>query len=379
MRIVFFTLNAYDMLAGTYQRGAIGGAQVQQILVGRELVARGHDVYFVEYANDIDSRGEIDGIKIIEKSRPSGSELTRGWQIIRDSYRILEDINPDICYRRSLDFEIQALAMLCKLKDIRFVYGIAHDNNLDLVPSTFTYGVKSTKIYGRLNRVFLSMTDAVIAQNDYQYSKSNEVLNTDVYKITNCYMRSNSKPIREITDIANLVVLWVARFVSFKRPNLMLDIASELPNIHFVMIGTRGDEVLYQQTRSRASCLDNVTFVGFVPFSEIDRYFISADVFLNTSSEEGFPNTFLQSWAYQKPVISLKVDPDNILTNKEVGWVLNDSVEEAINLLSELSTDMDKLSKIGQNAREYFEEHHSIKSVVDNYEKVFKDIISQKN
>lgn len=37
------------MLTGGEDGSAVGGAQLQQILVVKELAARGHEVYFVEY------------------------------------------------------------------------------------------------------------------------------------------------------------------------------------------------------------------------------------------------------------------------------------------------------------------------------------------
>jgi hypothetical protein len=48
-RIAFFTLNAYDMLTDATDSEDVGGAQLQQILIGEELVSRNHDIYFIEY------------------------------------------------------------------------------------------------------------------------------------------------------------------------------------------------------------------------------------------------------------------------------------------------------------------------------------------
>ena len=44
---------------------------------------------------------------------------------------------------------------------------------------------------------------------------------------------------------------------------------------------------------------------------------IKSKILINTSSFEGFPNTFVQAWANGVPVISLKVDPDNIIKKKK--------------------------------------------------------------
>jgi glycosyltransferase involved in cell wall biosynthesis len=255
----------------------------------------------------------------------------------------------------------------------RFVYGIAHDNNLDDIPDTFGSGIKSTRLYGKLNRLAISSADAVIAQNAYQYSRAQQRLDTDVHKITNCYEPGSPEPIPELSESESLVVLWVSRFTDFKRPDLAIEIAEACPNIEFVLIGTESDPKLFEQARSRAARLDNVRFEGFVPFAEIDRYFCSADLFLNTSRQEGFPNTFLQSWAYKKPVVSLTVDPDDVISEHGVGWVLSDSVQEAVNLLDQLADDPEYRDEVGERAYRYFRDTHSINAIVDKYEQVFTD------
>ena len=377
MKIAFFTLNAYDMLTRSPDGSTVGGAQLQQILVGKELERRDHDIYFVEYDAESKTEQTIDGINIVLKPRPRGNALQRTVTGISGTLDVFRRIEPDVCYRRALDFEIIVLSVLCKLFNSQFVYGIAHDNNLDDVPDTFGSGIKNTRLYGKLNQAAISAADAVIAQNTYQYTRAQQRLDTSVYKVTNCYEPGSPEPIPELADNESLVVLWVSRFTDFKRPELAVEIAEACPDIEFVMIGTESDTQLFERMQSRADELDNVRFEGFVPFAEIDRYFRSADVFLNTSRQEGFPNTFLQSWAYKKPVVSLTVDPDDIFTEHGAGWVLSDSVPEAVDLLNRLADDPDHRTEVGERAYRYFQDNHSIAAIVDEYGRVFTDAVTE--
>jgi glycosyltransferase involved in cell wall biosynthesis len=370
-QIAFFTLNAYDMLTEATDSEDVGGAQLQQILVGKELASRGHDIYFIEYEKEQKQEQTVNDIKIILKPRPSGNELVRGIQALQGTLDVFRRVDPDVCYRRALDFEIVPLSILCRIMSPRFIYGIAHDNNLDDVPETLSEGIKSTRLYGRINRLSISGADAVIAQNEYQYKRAEDRLDTPVHQITNCYQPKSPEPLPEITNSNPLTVLWVSRFTSFKRPELALDIAAELPHITFIMIGPPADEQVFEEVNSRAKELDNVQLEGFVPFSEIDRYFTSADVFLNTSIEEGFPNTFLQSWAYKKPVVSLNVDPNRVFSEHEVGWVLEDSIPTAVDLLDDIADRPEYRAKVGERAYRYFVENHSIDAIVNQYEQVF--------
>lgn len=369
--IAFFTLNAYDMLTGGHEGDAVGGAQLQQILIGKELASRGHDVYFVEYDTEIKTERTIDGIEVVTKPLPSGSERSRAITVLRGTKTVLDRIGPDVCYRRSLDFEILPLSLYCSVADTRFVYGIAHDDELTDTPHKFETGIKSTKPYKWLNRRALSNAGAVIAQNPAQYELATERLQTDVHLIPNCYVGEQTDPIE--WPYESPVVFWAARFQPWKQPDLVAELARDLPEVTFVMAGGPGDEELFARLDRRSETLDNLEVLGHVPFSEIDRYFAAAELFLNTSEAEGFPNTFLQAWAQETPVVSLQVDPDDILSSREIGRVADGSVADLRDHVGKLADEREQLQTLGRTSYQYLREHHTVGAIADRYEQAFLD------
>ena len=51
----------------------------------------------------------------------------------------------------------------------------------------------------------------------------------------------------------------------------------------------------------------------------MNRLLARSHIFVNTSTHEGFPNTFIQSWLREVVVVSLQVDPDQVLERQQVG------------------------------------------------------------
>ena len=65
----------------------------------------------------------------------------------------------------------------------------------------------------------------------------------------------------------------------------------------------------------------NLTYLGALPFEEVNAILDQAHIFVNTSYCEGFPNTFIQAWMRKVPVVSLQWDPDNVIRRQRIGFV----------------------------------------------------------
>ncbi len=122
-------------------------------------------------------------------------------------------------------------------------------------------------------------------------------------------------------------LLWVGRMDErTKRPHLFVRLARELPGEAFVLVGVRqSDQADYLDRILRGiDELENITYLDYVPPEEIMGCFSRAKALVNTSTEEGFPNTFLEAWLMGKPVVSFLVNPDGVLDDPRMGAVLDD-------------------------------------------------------
>src|SRR6185369_5794293 len=128
-------------------------------------------------------------------------------------------------------------------------------------------------------------------------------------------------PTRAATPVTkDIDVLWLSNLRSLKRPELALELARQLPDMKFTIAGgpMPGGETYYDDVAAAAARLPNVTMLGAVRYSDTGALFDRAKLFLNTSSIEGFPNTFLQSWIRAVPVVSF-FDPDGLVNRLQLG------------------------------------------------------------
>jgi glycosyltransferase involved in cell wall biosynthesis len=147
-----------------------------------------------------------------------------------------------------------------------------------------------------------------------------------------------------------------------------------LPQFCFTMVGGPGGSDsssinYFRAIEAAAKSIPNLRFHGFVPYSEVDSYFDRARVFVNTSLYEGFPNTFLQSWARGVPVVSY-FDTGSRHNKDAVVRVVADEPAAAIQISTLMSNARDWRTA-SQRSLEHFSDVHSVDSAVSRYARLF--------
>ena len=117
--------------------------------------------------------------------------------------------------------------------------------------------------------------------------------------------------------------------------------------------------------RNAAAEVNNLEFLGFVPYKEVNGYYQRAKLFVNTSYTEGFPNSFLQSWVRGTPVVSF-FDPDGLIDKKYLGKSVTD-LDEMQRTIKSLLDNEQEYSQISVNSIEYATKHHAADSISTEY------------
>src|SRR5207249_1389866 len=99
-------------------------------------------------------------------------------------------------------------------------------------------------------------------------------------------------------------------------------LAARMPEETFVMVGPPSpiapDNLLRLQ--KLAAAVPNLCLSAGVPFERTEALFAEAKLFVNTSRDEGFANTFLQAAACGTPIVSWAVNPEGILDRYQMGY-----------------------------------------------------------
>ena len=164
-------------------------------------------------------------------------------------------------------------------------------------------------------------------------------------------------------------LLWVARCHPVKQPHLFLDLAAEFPQATCRMICANQDEILWNEVKKRALTMPHVEFLEKVSYHEIQSHFDQAKIFVNTSSDEGVPNTFIHAGLGATAIASLKVDPDQMFSHFETGGCAENKMENLITKIRRLMSDKQILKNAQQEASRFVSEWHDNKKNVEVFVK----------
>ncbi|MFZ1720668.1 MAG: glycosyltransferase family 4 protein [Candidatus Moraniibacteriota bacterium] len=281
-------------------------------------------------------------------------------------WRSLIRADADIYLSSGAGIEVGVIAFFCKLKKRQSVYRTAHLIDCDgsyvktngLSGLIYEYGLKNA------SKIVTSVREhgSILIDRYPNFIGKIQHINLGIFS---CDALLDKK-----------YVLWVARCEKWKRPDFFLEIATVLNKVPFIMICPRqeNDVTYFEGIKRKAENLPNVTFVEFVPFKDIQPYFNGAKVFINTSDFEGFTYTLVQSGLARTPVVYLSVNPDEVITRYDMGYVSGGSKEDMIEQIKKLLQDERDWSGRSENIFRYVKENHDINIVGEQWKKLLEGI-----
>ena len=366
LKICFIESAAYAVLDGTIGASSTGGESVQHTLLARAFAERGWQVSMISGDFGQEDGIVVDGIQVWKTyTRTEGLPVLRFlYPRMYRSWRALKRANADIYFQSCAGVMTGLVARFVAQRNRKMIFRVAHDT--DCIPGEELISLERDR---RIYQYGLNRADLISAQSATQANALEEHHGLHSFEVD---MAAEIPQDPDDTG-RDIDVLWVNNFRDFKRPDLLLDVARRMPDVSFTMIGGKmqNEESLYDETRDQALALDNVDFVGGVPYGEVNAYFERARVFLNTSDSEGFPNSFLQAWVRRVPVISY-FDPDQVIAGKGLG-VSVDTQNDFVAAIAGLLDDDDARQEAGQRSRKFVVDRYSPDAIAAQYEQLMAE------
>ncbi|UCF05944.1 MAG: glycosyltransferase family 4 protein [bacterium] len=388
MKVCFFSPTAYAYFYPT-DSGWAGGAENQQVMIAKHMVNRGINVSFIVGDYGQPDAELVEGITLIKSFEPfKGNRKLRFVSDMLKIQRAMKIADADIYNQRSTSFFTGQLSYFASRLGRPFTFSIGIDYNCypdggGLLPLPisllYRYGIRNSA--------------AVIAQSHDQkrifsknFDKEPVVIRNGIEIVPRSEMAPSENHIVPAAPDADasiartqpklLEFLWVGSIRRRKHPELYLDLAQAVPEADFTLIGGEGDdEAFYREIVARTETIENLHYEGFIPHRNITQYYRRCFAYVNTSTIEGFPNTYLYSWMYGAPVLTIEIDPDRIIVENGIGETTG-SFEGLVEAVRRLCQNPGRRIEMSRRARDYVERHHDIAVTGDNYIELFERLLT---
>ena len=163
---------------------------------------------------------------------------------------------------------------------------------------------------------------------------------------------------------------WMARMAEVKNPHLLLEIASQMPELSFVMAG--GGNLL-EEIKNRAP--KNVTVIGW---ADAATFWSAVDCAISTSDNEGMPISLIEAQLAGIPAIATDVGSNSeVIRNGITGIITSKNSEHIIKEIRKLIADKGLSESMKFAAKKLALRDFSIEKLLDRHQKAYKSFLTQ--
>lgn len=336
--------------------GVFGGAEVQLSLLAKEFVKEGLQVTILVGDYGQMNTLSIDGLVCRKAFGASNPRLIQFLSILVHIVR-----SPgSVLLQRALTPVSGFLAVVARAVGAKFVYMVAHDSEAD-----GTHRLYKTPLGRLAARLCFTCSSLVVTQNQKEtdqliarYSRARIVLNKKGLPDS----KSQEADVRP-----EYAAIWVGRSERWKRPDVFLRLAEELPKLRFAMVCSRAtnDDGCFDSIEGRAAQLQNLDFIPGAPSPRVLGYMRLSKSYVFTSASEGdWPMVVLEAAAQGLPILAYQTQYEYLLTEYKGGVFLNGHFGALKEEVLRLNSDSLRRTNLGESARRYVLEHHGIRRSV---------------
>lgn len=363
------------------ETASINGSLVQLYNLSQGFSKKNIEVHYICKTQDA-SKPEteiINGIHLHWVQSENG--LLEWKKSLKYFQKTLETISPNAIYVRGRNVLQYVAGRYAKKHHIVYIWGTNGDDSAELYKNVKRLKASKKSI---LKKILLfplkayedlyinkgmKMPNYIVNQNTHQKTQTAKYLKQDGI-ILNSYYFINDNQDQHIKN----QVLWLARWSKEKQPKLFIEMVSQLKStsVDFVMAGdsnsSNGMVELAENARKK-----NIKTPGKIAYKNVNGYFAKSLVFVNTSYREGVSNTFIEAMLNGVPVLSLNSNPNNWLTDFNIGYCANGNVADLTKTLEDLLSNRETLKKMSNDAKLFAKQQFSNDEIIDSYIKLFSN------
>ncbi|HYM94383.1 MAG TPA: glycosyltransferase [Chitinophagaceae bacterium] len=347
-----------------------GGGELQVALLAKALALKGHEVVIVDPCSS-ESFITDEGIKLI--NLPDWNKGIRGLRLFFNRIPALRKLlisqKADYYYVRMRSYLHLIPYRAARKNGSKFILGIACDLDVLSFRKKFNYEYKTNfnlfkfltiHIPGDIAHSFLLRnSDYDILQHSGQSFGSSR-LKSNQFVFPNIMEQSNvpwvSNPSGDYFLFAGTLTMLKGADNLLKLINIVND------SIPIMVVGLpwgEKPEKIYEELKKKK----NVTLKGRKNHKETLELISNAKALINTSYYEGFSNVFLEAWATGVPVISLNVNPGDVLNKYNLGICCGGDLHRMKQCIeSDETATLDKSKLIS-----YVSEFHNFDTAADRF------------
>ena len=166
---------------------------------------------------------------------------------------------------------------------------------------------------------------------------------------------------------SEMLIGWMARMTSVKNPNLLLQVASRLPDVQFVMAGG-GD--LLETIKSNAP--ENVKVIGW---ADAATFWSAVDIAISTSDNEGMPVALIEAQLAGLPVIATNVGSNSEVIQDEVtGLIASRSVDALVGAVNRFTSLPSLIRTQGDKGRVRASKEFSLEKMIRSHADLYREV-----
>jgi glycosyltransferase involved in cell wall biosynthesis len=377
MKIIIIGENIKKALKNQY----VGGAEKQTALLAKTLVSLNHHVCIMDSELREQKITEVDSVKVLQSWNPS-----KGFSVLRSLfyrlpslYKKIKQKNPDIIYARGAGIYRSLIAFLFRKGKAKFVWGIAHDHDLQSrirkINNATLYSIITNHLMFKLStKILVHYAKAIICQTKEQENFLKIAKKAKrAYRIPNiCEVSAGNEGRADNKKDC----LWVGKFSGTKGEEEFLLLAKKMPIMNFIAVGHVTADFKNTAVYEKIINQPNIKCVGRLKYNELIALYQKVLLLVHTAPSEGFSNVFLEAWSFGMPVVSLYVDPDRLLQEEGLGYFSAGDIGRMKNQIEDLVHDSILRGNISAKSIDYVAKNHSAAIIGEKFNSLLMKLTS---